>query len=67
MNTSSTTVKDIQAVTLGSQEATGNTLTKLAPNWFQDGVAERVQQGASQELAIKAMQATPFFQKEWVA
>ncbi len=62
-----TNIKAIQAVTLASEKAAGNTLTKLAPNWFQDGVLERVRQGATQEQAIKAMQATQFFQKEWVA
>ena len=65
--TTTTNIKAVQAIKLTPATVAGKTLTKLAPIWFQDGVAERVRQGDSQELAIQAMQATSFFQKEWIA
>lgn len=42
-------------------------VTSAAPAWFKDGVLERMRQGITQEEAIKRMQSTPFFEKNWVA
>ncbi|GAB6071608.1 hypothetical protein JCM30760_27060 [Thiomicrorhabdus hydrogeniphila] len=44
-----------------------NKVTDLAPNWFKEGVIDGIRKGQSEDEAIKRMQSTPFFQKEWVA
>ncbi|WP_127471964.1 hypothetical protein [Thiomicrorhabdus aquaedulcis] len=62
-------IQQTQAITMnngGKFNIPAETISDKAPNWFRDGVKERVLMGVSIQDALKAMQASPFFDKDWV-